>query len=128
MSRIAHWLAVSLLRLLLATLPVAVTIACIAAVSPSYAHVHQSPDGTTVSWYPIDCCHDGDCHSVLRLRAWSDGLLMTTDGGTTLFVNPSKARRPSQDGGWHVCYGGGEDPLRFRAAEFVTAPCVQYFT
>ena len=110
MFRIARWLTVSLPRSVLATLPVPVMTACIAAVSPTYAHVHHSPDGTSVSWYPMDCCHDGDCHPVSRIRVRSDGLLMTTEDGATLFVNPSKARRPSRDGRWHVCYGAAENP------------------
>jgi hypothetical protein len=110
MFRVAHWLTVSLPRSLFATLPVLLVAACIAAVSPVGAHVHHGPDGRSVSWYPADCCHDGDCHPVSRIRAWSDGLLMTTEDGTTLFVNPAKARRPSRDGRWHVCYGAGENP------------------
>jgi len=108
--RFARWLIVNPPRTILATLAVPIVTAYIAAASPADAHVHHSTDGTSVSWYPMDCCHDGDCHPVLRVRAWADGLLMTTDDGATLFVNPSKARRPSRDSRWHVCYGEGENP------------------
>ena len=110
MSRIARRLKVSLYQSLLAMLLGPILTACIAVFSPACAHVHHSPDGTSVNWYPTECCHDGDCHPVSRIRAWSDGLLMTTEDGATLFVDPSKARRPSRDGRWHVCYGAGENP------------------
>jgi hypothetical protein len=110
MFRIARWLEVSLARLVFATLLVLMT-ASVAAVSPAFAHVHHSPDGSTVSWYPRDCCSDGDCHPVSRISAWSDGLLMTTEDGTTLFVDPSKLRRQSHDGRWHVCFGAQENPV-----------------
>jgi hypothetical protein len=110
MFRISRWLTVRLSRSAFATLPGLAMTACIAAVSPACAHVHHSPDGASVNWYPMDCCHGGDCHPVSRIRTWADGLLITTEDGTTLFVNSSKVRRPSNDGRWHVCYGGAENP------------------
>lgn len=82
----------------------------VAAGHPATAHVHVGPEGTTTSWYPHDCCHDGDCHPVSELKAFGDGLVMTTDDGTTLFVPLRSARRPSLDSRWHVCFDPGEKP------------------
>src|SRR6476620_10911406 len=42
------------------------------------SHVHVEPDGTTVSWYPKECCHDRDCQPVATVRATPAGLWMTT--------------------------------------------------
>jgi hypothetical protein len=80
----------------------------VAAVSSAVAHVHHGNDGPSVSWYPMDCCHEGDCHPVSRIESRPDGLLMTTDDGTTLLVSALKARRPSPDSRWHVCFGAQE--------------------
>ncbi len=109
MSRIARRLKLSLSRFL-SKLALPLIALAVAALSPALAHVHHSTDGSSVTWYPRDCCNGGDCHPVSRIRAWSDGLLMTTEDGTTLFVSPSKARRPSLDGRWHVCFGASENP------------------
>ena len=110
MARIACWPELHVHRSVLAMLTAPLAAACIAALAPAGAHVHHSPDGTRVNWYPSDCCNDGDCRPVSRIQALSDGLVMTTEDGTTLFVNASKARRPSLDGRWHVCFGAGENP------------------
>jgi hypothetical protein len=59
---------------------------CIIAAIPARAHVHHGRDGTKVDWYPYDCCHDGDCHPVSRLKSLADGFVMTTENGATLFV------------------------------------------
>jgi hypothetical protein len=83
---------------------------CIIAAIPASAHVHHGRDGTKVDWYPYDCCHDGDCHPVSRLKSLADGFVMTTDNGATLFVPARKARRPSLDGRWHVCFDASEKP------------------
>jgi hypothetical protein len=112
MIHLAHRLDVRP-RLLLATLIASIStvaIACAWAVLPAFAHVHHVPDDSIVSWYPRDCCSDGDCHPVSRIRALSDGLLMTTEEGTTLFVGPSNQRRPSHDNQWHICFGAHENP------------------
>ncbi|MBK3664034.1 hypothetical protein JJE66_22775 [Bradyrhizobium diazoefficiens] len=77
---------------------------------PATAHVHVGPDSATTSWYPRDCCHDGDCHPVSELKALGDGLVMTTDDGATVFVPSRSARRPSLDSRWHVCFDPGEKP------------------
>ncbi|QPF94366.1 hypothetical protein [Bradyrhizobium commune] len=110
MLDIARWLELSSYRSILTTLPIPIVAICIAALSPASAHVHHGADGSTISWYPTDCCHDGDCHPVSRIQMLSDGLLMTTDDGTTLYVNPTKSRRESRDGRWHICFGTGENP------------------
>jgi hypothetical protein len=80
----------------------------VASLPSAVAHVHHGSDGSAVSWYPSECCHDGDCHPVARMQIRPDGLLMTTDDGTTILVNPLKVRRPSLDGRWHVCFGAAE--------------------
>jgi hypothetical protein len=79
-----------------------------AALSSAVAHVHHDADGSSVSWYPSDCCHDGDCHPVSRIQNLPAGLLMTTEDGTTLLVSSLKARRPSHDSRWHICFGSHE--------------------
>jgi hypothetical protein len=97
-------------RSIFAIVLAAIAAGCLAVVSAARAHVHRSPDGTAVNWYPGDCCHDGDCHPVSRIRVVSDGFWMTTEEGTTLFVNALRWRRPSQDDRWHVCFGAGDNP------------------
>ncbi len=110
MSYIDHGFKRCLCRSVLSVVLVSIMTACVTASSPASAHVHHSAEGSTISWYPIDCCHDGDCHPVARVRVLSSGLLMTTEDGTTLFVNSGKARRPSLDSRWHVCFGANENP------------------
>jgi len=109
----SFWLETSRTRSISAALLMPLMLAGIAPSSPAGAHVHHSANGSPVNWYPRDCCHDGDCHPVLRVESASDGLLMTTEDGVTLFVNPAKSRRPSLDSRWHVCFGAGEDPSVF---------------
>ena len=67
------------------------------------SHVHGEADGTTVSWYPLECCHQGDCRPVVRVHRGAEGLWMTTSDGLTVLVGPRDARRASQDTRWHVC-------------------------
>jgi hypothetical protein len=110
MSSIARRVKASLYQSLFAILLGPTLTAYIAAFSPASAHVHHSPDGTSVNWYPTECCHDGDCHPASRVQALADGFLMTTEDGTTLFVNSQKLRRQSLDNRWHVCFGPGEFP------------------
>jgi hypothetical protein len=81
---------------------------CVATLSSALAHVHHDTDGSSVTWYPSDCCHEGDCHPVSRIQNLPAGLLMTTEDGTTLLVSSRKARRPSLDSRWHVCFGSHE--------------------
>jgi hypothetical protein len=69
------------------------------------AHKHIDPDGTTVSWYPKQCCHDRDCQPVASIRRAQDGMWVTTVGGETVFVGDDETRRPSLDARWHVCLG-----------------------
>src|ERR1044072_9065335 len=107
MSRIARCLKLRPVRSLLVTALLSIMTACFAAAR---AHVHHGADGTSVDWYPQDCCHDRDCRPVSRIRTLSDGFLMTTEDGTTLFVNATRWRRPSQDNRWHVCFGAGAAP------------------
>jgi hypothetical protein len=111
MSRIARRLRLRPYRSIFAIVLVSTLTARIAIVSSARAHIHHSPDGSSVSWYPGDCCHDRDCHPVSRIRSVPEGFLMTTEDGTTLFVHASRWRRPSQDSRWHVCFGAGDKPV-----------------
>ena len=38
-------------------------IGCLYAVS-THAHIYLTTDGTSVRWYPRECCNDGDCRPV----------------------------------------------------------------
>jgi hypothetical protein len=67
------------------------------------AHTHSNADGSTVSWYPHDCCDDGDCRPVANVVRAPHGLWMTTVDGLTVLVGPSNRRLPSRDLRWHVC-------------------------
>lgn len=84
-----------------ATVLAALTWSMVTAVA--HAHTHKNPDGTTVSWYPIDCCHDGDCRPVAKIVRAPHGLWMTTVDGQTVLVGPNNRRLPSRDLRWHVC-------------------------
>jgi hypothetical protein len=80
----------------------------IATSMSATAHIHRGSDGSVENWYPSECCHNGDCHPVSRIQDRPDGFLMTTDDGTTLWVGFQRARRPSHDSRWHVCFGSHE--------------------
>ena len=54
-------------------------------------HTHKSPDGTAVSWYPHECCHDGDCRPVSRIVRAPQGLWVTTVDNQTVL---DRSRRP----------------------------------
>lgn len=86
---------------------VAFTVAAAAAVTlaphATVSHVHHDPDGTTVDWYPKDCCSDGDCRPVKEVRRDSRGIWLTTIDNETVLIGRTDARLPSRDGRWHVC-------------------------
>jgi hypothetical protein len=105
MDRFAHWLR---RRLEPSKLAMLILAGSIAMFSSAGAHEHHGSDGISVDWYPRDCCHDGDCHPVSRIQSRPDGLLITTEDGTTLLVSSQKIRRPSHDSRWHVCFGAHE--------------------
>jgi hypothetical protein len=69
------------------------------------SHVHVEPDGSTVSWYPKECCHDEDCQPVATVRVSPQGLWMTTIRGQTILVGSDEPRRQSPDMRWHICLG-----------------------
>jgi hypothetical protein len=74
-----------------------------ALVQSAVGHTHLEPDGTAISWYPRECCHDRDCRPVVQIQAVGAGLWMTTDDGQTVLIGPDEERRPSLDLRWHVC-------------------------
>jgi hypothetical protein len=66
-------------------------------------HTHENADGSAVSWYPRECCHDGDCRPVSHIVRAPQGLWMTTVDNQTVLVGPSDRRLPSRDMRWHLC-------------------------
>jgi hypothetical protein len=100
------------------------TAAVMLAVPPAAkSHTHLSPDGTTVSWYPNECCHNRDCRPVASIKPASNGLWMTTTDGRTVLIGPNQSRRPSQDMRWHVCIGRDDvDPADTEAIVCVFEP------
>ena len=72
---------------------------------PVRPHKHVESDGDVVSWYPTECCNDGDCRPVATVRRAPNGLWMTTVDGYTILVGPKDVRRLSRDTRWHVCIG-----------------------
>jgi hypothetical protein len=70
----------------------------------AWAHTHADAGGT-VSWYPADCCHDGDCRPVAEINHASHGIWFTTIDGITILTDTHAERRPSKDMRWHICIG-----------------------
>jgi hypothetical protein len=73
------------------------------ALQPAESHVHRNADGTTVDWYPKDCCSNGDCQPAKEIRHDSRGIWLTTIDNDTVLIGPADARLPSRDSRWHVC-------------------------
>jgi hypothetical protein len=73
------------------------------ASPPARSHIHTEADGPTVSWYPHDCCHDGDCRPVARVWHAPNGLWMETVDGKTVLIGPKEKRQSSKDMRWHIC-------------------------
>ena len=89
----------------------AIALAALIATLPAIPvkpHEHVDADGSRVSWYPKECCHDGDCRPVASIKPAPNGLWMTTVDGHTIFVGPGDKRRPSRDMRWHICIGPDE--------------------
>jgi hypothetical protein len=84
-------------------LAIAVAMVVVAALQPAEPHVHRDADGTTVDWYPPDCCSDGDCRPVKTVRHDSRGIWLTTIDDETVLIGRTDARLPSRDARWHVC-------------------------
>ena len=88
-----------------------ISIACVAmllALPSGQSHTPIDPDGSTVSWYPHECCHDGDYQPVVSVQSAVNGLWMRTADGQTVLVGPRDARRSSKDMRWHVCIAPDE--------------------
>jgi hypothetical protein len=81
----------------------AASAALLLASSSANSHIHTERDGSTVSWYPQDCCRDGDCRPVAKIWGAPHGLWMETVDGQTVLVGPGDKRRPSKDMRWHIC-------------------------
>ena len=89
-------------RLLAATAALisALVIAC--AVSWAHSHVDER---NKVTWYPIECCHDGDCRPAEQLKHAAGGEWFRTIDGVTILADQRVERRTSVDGRWHICIG-----------------------
>jgi hypothetical protein len=72
---------------------------------PAEAHEHVNADGSRVSWYPKECCNDGDCRPVAIIQRAKKGLWLTTVDGYTILVGDDETLRASKDTQWHVCLG-----------------------
>lgn len=88
-------------------------IAMIATADSAWTHVHTNEDGTTVSWYPIECCHSGDCRPVASIRQSRQGQWMTTVDGVTILTGPRDEHRLSKDTRWHICIGRDDTDTPF---------------
>ena len=75
---------------------------------PARPHKHVGINDV-VSWYPTECCHDGDCRPVATVKRARNGLWLTTVDGYTILVGPKDVRRHSHDTRWHVCIGTEQD-------------------
>jgi hypothetical protein len=75
---------------------------------PASPHTHLEADGSAISWYPLECCRNGDCRPVASVKPAANGLWMTTVDGATVLVGPKDQLRPSRDMRWHICIGAGE--------------------
>jgi hypothetical protein len=76
-----------------------------ALAGPAASHVHVNKDGSKTSWYPHECCNDGDCRPVASVTRTEHGFWLTTVDGHTVLVGRSEVRRSSKDMRWHICIG-----------------------
>lgn len=88
-------------------LKIVLAIMCLVFFSafPAAPHTHTDADGTTVDWYPVECCHNKDCRPVASIQPAYNGLWMTTVDGFTVLIGPNQSRRRSHDMRWHICIG-----------------------
>jgi len=89
--------------------------------SPASSHVHRAADGTAVSWYPNECCNDGDCRPVVSMWVKDQRIWLTTEDGITLPLNPNQSRKPSLDNRWHLCVSFDERNIPFVRCVFEPA-------
>ena len=66
----------------------AASAALLLASSSANSHIHTERGGSTVPWYPQDCCRDGDCRPVAKIWGAPHGLWMETVDGQTVLVGP----------------------------------------
>jgi hypothetical protein len=89
---------------------------------PAASHIHANKDGSTTSWYPHECCHDGDCRPVATVRRTEHGFWLTTVDGLTVLVGRNQVRRSSQDMRWHICIGAPDVVSHVPAITCIFAP------
>ena len=83
----------------------AAVLALCALAGPAASHTHVNKDASKTSWYPHECCHDGDCRPVSTVTRTAHGFWLTTVDGHTVLVGRNEVRRSSQDMRWHICIG-----------------------
>jgi hypothetical protein len=103
------------MRILFPTTAKRLIIILCASFLPAAAlgHTHVDPDGSTVSWYPRECCSNHDCQPVTEIRAMGEYLRMTTANGWSLSVNRTLPRLASRDMRWHICIGTDDADVPF---------------
>jgi hypothetical protein len=67
------------------------------------AHVHHDADGRAVTWYPSDCCGQGDCKPVTEVQRVGAGFWLKTADGIEMFIASAEPRKQSHDLRWHIC-------------------------
>jgi len=81
----------------------ALVLALTISAQLTIAHVHHDADGRAVTWYPRDCCGEGDCKPVAEVQRVGAGLWLKTADGLAMFVDPQEPRHHSKDSRWHIC-------------------------
>lgn len=70
-------------------------------VTSTRLHAHQASTGM---WYPMSCCHEGDCAEILKeVKLPSGDMEITTEKGTAVFPKgfPEKSSEDLQS---HACF------------------------
>jgi hypothetical protein len=91
---------------------VALSGAILIPCAMSWAHSHVDERGK-VDWYPVECCHDGDCRPAERLKGTMGGEWFRTIDGVTILADQRTERRSSLDGHWHICIGVDDTETAF---------------
>lgn len=102
----------ALLRTAIGFIASAIVGSC-AILASAHTHIDDDDDGSKVTWYPIECCRDGDCRPVASFnRSWQ-GQWFTTVDGVTILADSRAERRPSRDMRWHICIGSDDTQTPF---------------
>jgi hypothetical protein len=72
--------------------------AALTETSPAYAH----------SWYPLECCAEGDCMAADRILPGRDGDRFVVAGRLRVWIPRGFVARTSADEKIHICIFRGE--------------------